>query len=154
MKSGEKITQLIKELMVFSLLGVIIFQNLRIDITSKIASEFHYRFYYILSEKFNSQHLFEHIFRVEDYDNFLLNYMAPSLFLGEDTVNQLENSKLLMNLVDTRKEKLVIDNIENLKKAWEEYGWDLEELNQPNAQEESKEEPAPDTKEEDHDHRR
>jgi hypothetical protein len=58
--------------------------------------------------------------------------MAPSLFLGEGLVNQLQGSRLLVNLVDTRKEKLVIDNLENLKEKWKDYGWNIEELEDPN----------------------
>lgn len=134
MKSGEKITQLVKELLIFSLLGLVIFQNMRLDVTSDVAAEFHYRFYYILSEKFDSQHLFEHIFRVEDFDNYVLNYMVPSLYLGEDVVSALEDSKLLINLIDTRKEKLVIDNIKVLRQLWEENGWDASDLENPEPQ--------------------
>jgi hypothetical protein len=33
-----------------------------------------------------------------------------------------------MNLIDTRKEKLVIENVKILRDLWVENGWDLAEL--------------------------
>lgn len=126
MSKGEKVALLIKTVVMFVLLGLVIFQNMRLDVTSRIASEIHYRFFYILSDKFHSQHLFEHISRDRDFDTFLVNYLAPSLFLGKDSIQNIEESKLFLNLADTRKEMLILDNMQLLSNFAGQYGWEVD----------------------------